>query len=649
MSSTKEKLSEFLAKKSVLNLWYGSVVIFFIAFVIIPTVFVLSYVFTGWHHIQGEVLSNPGTMSTIWHSIFLSFGIAALVTLIDIAAGLPMAWLLVRKQFKGKTFLDTLIDVPLAVPTAALGFSTALFWAVTPGVHSIGSLQLFSSPVMLVILLHVVFSYPYMVRSLAAILHEIDVNYEVAAATLGASPLTAVRTITLPLFRAGLVTGIILCFARSLSETGGTYIALSMLWPNLQRTAFPMHTGPTLIQSWKGTTGMDPQLAFVSILLIIFALVLLVIVKLIVMKVKIPFRKVYPSIERLLSKGLAPKLKNLGSLLFLFFIVMIPAFFILGFVLAGQGVNYNNVTITDESSVWANTTVPSIIDPSVNYSFIVNVSPGQNASVNYTIHNVSKHYDLGSGSQAWLNFSEEDLRGLKGDVVLNVTINDSSGAHLAWAETSVTARIGRVDWPTFWDGMLFSFIVAVVVTVIDLFFGVPLAILIARGKNKRLANVLDVLVNVPLIVPTAALGISLGMFWNNWGINWTMLLVISAHVAFTFPLVVRNTVGALEELDPTYEETAKTLGAKPLQVFRRVMFPVISMSVLAGAIMAFTRSLGETGATLSVASNANTIPVYIVNLVKSGSYYPAALACLVLIIVSFVTILIMRYLTRRAK
>jgi ABC-type sulfate transport system permease component len=105
----------------------------------------------------------------------------------------------------------------------------------------------------------------------------------------------------------------------------------------------------------------------------------------------------------------------------------------------------------------------------------------------------------------------------------------------------------------------------------------------------------------------------------------------------------------LEELDPTYEETAKTLGAKPLQVFRRVMFPVISMSVLAGAIMAFTRSLGETGATLSVASNANTIPVYIVNLVKSGSYYPAALACLVLIIVSFVTILIMRYLTRRAK
>jgi thiamine transport system permease protein len=548
MSSTKERLLEFLAKKPVLNLWYGSVVIFFIAFVIIPTVFVLSYVFTGWDHIQAEVLSDPGTMSSIWHSIFLSFGIATIVTLIDILVGLPMAWLLVRKQFRGKNFLDTLIDVPLAVPTAALGFSTALFWAVTPGVQSIGSLQLFSSPVMLVVLLHVVFSYPYMVRSLAAILHEIDTNYEVAAATLGAPPLTAARTITLPLFRAGLVTGFILCFARSLSETGGTYIALSMLWPNVQGIDFSMQTGPTLIQSWKGLPGMDPQLAFVSILLIIFALILLVIVKLIVMKVKIPFRKVYPSIERLLSKGLTPKLKNFGAMLFLFLIVIIPSFFILGFIASGPG-----------------------------------------------------------------------------------------------------AGAAGVDWPTFWDGMLFSFIVALAATVIDLVFGVPLAILIARGKNKRLANVLDVLVNVPLIVPTAALGISLGMFWNDWGISWTMLLVISAHVAFTFPLVVRNTVGALEELDTTYEETAKTLGAKPLQVFRRVMFPVISMSVLAGAIMAFTRSLGETGATLSVAANANTIPVYIVNLVKGGSYYPAAMACLVLIVVSFITILLMRYLTRRAK
>ena len=204
-----------------------------------------------------------------------------------------------------------------------------------------------------------------------------------------------------------------------------------------------------------------------------------------------------------------------------------------------------------------------------------------------------------------------------------------------------------VDWGSFWSAIGYSFLVAGVVTVINLIFGVPLAIYIIRGQNKIMSNILDVLVNVPLIVPTSALGISLGMFWGSMDIGWTILLVISAHLAFTFPLVVRNVAGALEELDPTYEETAKTLGAKPMFVFRKVMYPSIKFSILAGAIMAFTRSLGETGATLSVVKNANTVPVYIVNLVKVESYYPAALACLVLIIITFITMLIMGYIAKR--
>ena len=91
-----------------------------------------------------------------------------------------------------------------------------------------------------------------MVRSLAAILEQIDTTYETAGQTLGASKLTAARTITLPLFRAGLVTGIILCFARSLSETGGTMIALSTM-ANSQG----FQTGPTIIGTWKPRTG-DP-------------------------------------------------------------------------------------------------------------------------------------------------------------------------------------------------------------------------------------------------------------------------------------------------------------------------------------------------------------------------------------------------------
>jgi len=156
-----------------------------------------------------------------------------------------------------------------------------------------------------------------------------------------------------------------------------------------------------------------------------------------------------------------------------------------------------------------------------------------------------------------------------------------------------------------------------------------------------------------LIVPTAALGYSLGVFWTGQNIipTFDALLIILAHVAFTYPLVVRNVAGAVEEVDPSYEETARTLGAKPVQAFRRVLFPMIKGSILAGAIMAFTRSLGETGATQAVVASAVTAPVYIVKLIKSEAFYTAGLACIVLIIVSYVAMLALRYVTngRRSR
>jgi thiamine transport system permease protein len=527
--------------------WKSFIIVFFILFVIIPTIYVLTYVFTGWADIQEFVLSDKETMDLIVNAILVSFEIATIVTIVDFIVGLPMAWMMVRKQFRGKRYLDTLIDMPLAVPTAALGFSSAIFWAVTS--EEVGApwfaVGTITSPMLLIILLHIVFSYPYMVRSLSAILETIDESYEVAGQTLGASKFTAVRTITLPLFRAGLVTGVILCFARSLSETGGTMIALSTMG------AQNFFTGPTLIGTWKKMSETNPELvpalAFVSILLIVLALILLVVLKLVIMKVKIPMRRVFPGPEKLFSRGLMPKLKDAGAVVFLVIFVLIPSFFIFSYVL----------------------------------------------------------------------------------------ISTPQGG----------------DWSLFLESLGYSFLVAGIVTTIDLVLGVPLALYIARNGTKRLANVLDVLVNVPLIVPTAALGFSLGLFWTDQGTipAVPLLLIIFAHVAFTYPLVVRNVAGAVEEIDVSYEETARTLGAKPFQAFRRVLYPLIKSSILAGSIMAFTRSLGETGATLAVVSDAKTVPVYIVNLVSEGSYYQAAMACIILIFVSYLAMLLLRYITGKRR
>ncbi|KAF5062055.1 Binding-protein-dependent transport system inner membrane component [anaerobic digester metagenome] len=544
-----DSLITVISRKRFRTGWTAFIIVFFLFFVILPTVYILSYAFTNWGSIEQYVLDDPDMLDLILKSISASFQIAGIVTVIDILVGLPMAWMLVRKEFRGKALLDTLIDMPLAVPTAALGFSSAIFFAITPETLQAPSFALnaVSSPFLLIILLHVVFSYPYMVRSLSAILIQIDQTYETAGRTLGASALSAARTITLPLFRAGLVTGIILCFARSLSETGGTMIALATM-ANSQG----FQTGPTIIGMWKPLVKTNPDLAaplaFVSILLILLSLVLLVIIKLVIMKVHLPMGRIWPRPEKLFSRGWFPKTKDGLAVFFLVLFVLIPSFFI--------------------------------------FTYVGSVEP-----------------------------------------------------------TSF-------DWGPFMESLLFSFLVAGVVTVIDIALGVPLALYIAKNRTGKLSEVLDVLVNVPLIVPTAALGYSLGVFWTGQNIipTYDVLLIILAHVAFTYPLVVRNVAGAVEEVDPAFEETARTLGAKPVQAFRRVLYPIIKSSILAGAIMAFTRSLGETGATQAVVESAQTAPVYIVNLIKlqtASGYYTAGLACIVLIIVSFVFMLALRYITNR--
>ena len=543
--SILNKVDDLSSRRELRSGWFGFITVFFLAFIILPTVYVLIYGIMDFQNLSDAALGDPEVMSMIWAAVFTSFSLALLVTVIDLIVGLPMAWIMVRKDFRGKKLLDTLIDMPLAFPTAALGFSVGIFWGMpVEAVVPPGALNIVSDPYLLIVLLHIIFTYPYMVRSLSAILEQIDQSYEEAGMTLGASRLTATRTITLPLFRAGLITGFILCFARSLSETGGTFIALITIGQ-----ADKFFTGPTLIAALKNdlvlqTTDVDAVLAVVSIILIITAITFLLLIKFVLGKVNVPFDKVWPRWERVLSRGATPKVKDGLSFIWLFSIVIIPSFFIFAYLL-----------------------VPA---------------PGD------------------------------------------------------------------MDWSGLIAALGFSFFVAGVVTLADIVFGVPLALYIARHKDKKMAQIVDSLVNIPLIVPTTALGFSLALFWNTYSpVTNIAILVIFAHIAFTYPLVVRNVAGAVMEVDTSYEEAARTLGAKPFASFRTVLFPIIRSAVLAGAILAFTRSLGETGATVAVSAEANTVPVYIVGLMNAGEYYLAAISAMVLIMVSFVFMFALRYVVRR--
>jgi thiamine transport system permease protein len=187
-----------------------------------------------------------------------------------------------------------------------------------------------------------------------------------------------------------------------------------------------------------------------------------------------------------------------------------------------------------------------------------------------------------------------------------------------------------------------------------------MAILIARKTfGKTPSTILDNLLNVPIIVPSIALGVSLKFFWQGIPGIPEFLLLVFAHLAITYPYFVRSMSAAMERINVDMEEAARTLGAKPFTVFRSIILPLTKYSILSGAIIVFTRSVSETGATLAVSSNLKTAPVLIVSWVNSlrGTIPPIAgvnsltvgLACGFLILLSFIILLVLRLFTRKGK
>lgn len=147
---------------------------------------------------------------------------------------------------------------------------------------------------------------------------------------------------------------------------------------------------------------------------------------------------------------------------------------------------------------------------------------------------------------------------------------------------------------------------------IDLVPGVALAWLLARKTwpGKTFAETYVVL---PLVIPPVATGLILlkllgrhgpiGHWLHEWGIEivFTWKAVVVAMAVMSFPLLVRGARLAFESVNPRLENVAATLGAPPLRVFFTITLPLAFRGILAGAVLAFARALGEFGATVLVA------------------------------------------------
>ncbi|MGQ9624984.1 MAG: ABC transporter permease [Candidatus Bathycorpusculaceae bacterium] len=211
-----------------------------------------------------------------------------------------------------------------------------------------------------------------------------------------------------------------------------------------------------------------------------------------------------------------------------------------------------------------------------------------------------------------------------------------------------------VIWGEYWQSLALSYFLGAVVTALNVIIGLPMAIIVARRKFGVLpSTVLNVLVDIPIIVPSVALGVSLKFFWKETlAFIPEMWLLIFAHLAITYPYFVRSVAAAVERISLDLEEASRTLGAKPLVVFRTIILPLIKYSIFSGAIMVFTRSISETGATLAVVSTLKTVPVILVNWVKPeplklpATLLEIGLGCGFLILFSFVTLLVFRLVVR---
>lgn len=155
-------------------------------------------------------------------SIILSLKMSFYAMLTNMVFGTLVAWVLVRYDFFGKSIINALVDLPFALPTAVTGISLATLYApnglIGQFFDKVG-IQVAFTPIGIWLAL-VVVSFPFIVRAVQPVLEELSVEYEEAAAVLGANRLTTFRTVILPELFPALLMGAGMMFARATGEYG---------------------------------------------------------------------------------------------------------------------------------------------------------------------------------------------------------------------------------------------------------------------------------------------------------------------------------------------------------------------------------------------------------------------------------------------
>ena len=166
-------------------------------------------------HAFWQTVSSPLAVS----ALELTLGAAGLVALVNALLGTVTAWVLVRDDFRGKSLVNAVIDLPFALPTIVAGLTLLALY----GPHSPVGVDVAFTRTAIVLALCFV-TLPFVVRTVQPVLLELDVEMEEAARSLGAGQVTVFRRIVLPNLLPGILSGVVLALARALGEIGSVVL-----------------------------------------------------------------------------------------------------------------------------------------------------------------------------------------------------------------------------------------------------------------------------------------------------------------------------------------------------------------------------------------------------------------------------------------
>lgn len=220
----------------------------------------------------------------------------------------------------------------------------------------------------------------------------------------------------------------------------------------------------------------------------------------------------------------------------------------------------------------------------------------------------------------------------------------TSGYSLKFPPPGYSARWYSALWndsPELIEAFVLSLKLATIATGVSIVLAVAAALALAR-RREAWARVFESVLLSPLMLPALAIGLSLLMLFNLAGTGLSFWTLVIGHTAITTPYILRTTSASLMQMDASLLESAHSLGASPLYVFRTVTLPLISRGIAAGAFIGFMYSFDNVAVSLFLSdARSEVLPIRMWHIIESSLDVRAAAVSGVLIAATLVMMVVM--------